>query len=106
MHQWRKRRAAAAAAAKIVTHHGSQTTLVDAVLPGNESPPAISPDSQAPSPCSPTAPDSIARCVTVHTSGGVPAPLWRCHWCLAPCPALVRQGFLRHRRGWRDGRYP
>jgi hypothetical protein len=42
MYQWRRRRAASA---KIVTHHSSQATLGDAVLTGNESPPAISPDS-------------------------------------------------------------
>ena len=95
MHQWRKRRAATT---KIVTHHGSQGTPADAVLPGNESPPAISPDSQAPSPCSPIAPDSIALCATTNTRISIPAPLWRCHWCQLICPAFVRQRFLRHSR--------
>lgn len=87
MHQWRKRRAAAT---KIVTHHSSQCTPADAVLAGNESPPAISPDSQALSPCSSIAPDSIALYATASISSAVPAPVWRCHWCQSPCPALVR----------------
>ncbi|MEI8397109.1 MAG: hypothetical protein WCF85_20490 [Rhodospirillaceae bacterium] len=43
---------------------------------------------------------------TANTSSGVLAPARRCHWCLSPCPALVRQSFLRHSRWWRDGRYP
>jgi hypothetical protein len=103
MHQWRKRRAAAA---KIVTHHSSLATPVDAVLPDNEPPPAIPPDSQPQSPCSPTASESIALSATTNTRSGVPAPAWRCHWCQSPCPALVRQGFLRHNRWWRDGRHP
>jgi len=103
MHQWRKRRAAAA---KIVTHHSSLGTPADAVLPGNESPPAIPPDSQPQSPCSPTASESIVLCATANTPCDVPAPVWRCHWCQSPCPALVRQGFLRHSKWWRDGRYP
>ncbi len=105
MHQWRKRRAAAA---KIVTHHSSQATPADAVLAANESPPAIPPDSQPPSPpCSPTATESIAlgKTATVNTISLL-TPVWCCHWCQSPCPALVRQGFLRHSRGWRDGRYP
>jgi hypothetical protein len=110
MNQWRKRRAAAAA--KIVTHHSSQATPADAVLAGNESPTAILPDSQPPSPCSPTAPESIAlgntaaAAATVNTISNLLAPVWRCHWCQSLCPALVRQGFLRYSRGWRDGRYP
>lgn len=103
MRQWRVR---SAASAKIVTHHGSQDTPVDAVLPGNESPPAISPDSQAPPPCSPIAPDSIALSITVNTRISMAAPLWRCHWCQSPCPVLVRQGFLRHSRWVRNGHYP
>ena len=109
MHQWRKRRAAAtaaAAAAKIVTHHGSQATPADALLTGNESPPAISPDSQLQSPCSPTATESIALSAIANTQNSMLAPVWRCHWCQSPCPALVRQGFLRHSRWWRDGRHP
>jgi hypothetical protein len=103
MHQWRKRRAAAA---KLVTHHGSQATPADAVLPGNESPPAISPDSQPQSPCSPIASESNALCATANTRSGLLAAVWRCHWCRSPCPALVRQGFLRHSRWWRNGCHP
>ena len=103
MHQWRKRRAASA---KIVTHHGSKITPADDVLAANESPTATSPDSQAPSPCSPIAPDSIALCATTNTRISMPAPLWRCHWCQSPCPALVRQGFLRHSRWVRNGCHP
>ena len=103
MHQWRKRRAASA---KIVTHHGSQITPADDVLAANESPTATSPDSQASSPCSPIAPDSIALCATTNTRISMPAPVWRCHWCQSPCPALVRQGFIRHRRWVRNGCYP
>lgn len=103
MHQWRKRRAATT---KIVTHHGSQGTPADAVLPGNESPPAISPDSQALSPCSPITSKAIAVIATASTHSGILAPVWRCHWCQAPCPTLVRQGFLRHGRWLRNGRYP
>lgn len=103
MHQWRQRRAASA---KIVTHHGSQDTPNDAVLPVNESPPAISPDSQAQPPCRPIASDSIALSATANTRISMPASLWRCHWCQSPCPALVRQGFLRHRRWVRNGCYP
>ena len=103
MHQWRKRRAASV---KIVTHHGSKITPADDVLAANESPTATSPDSQAPSPCSPIAPDSIALCATTNTRISMPAPLWRCHWCQSPCPALVRQGFLRHSRWVRNGCHP
>ena len=103
MHQWRKRRAASV---KIVTHHGSQDTPADAVLPVNESPPAISPDSQAQPPCRPIASDSIALSATANTRISMPASLWRCHWCQSPCPALVRQGFLRHGRWVRNGCYP
>jgi len=103
MHQWRKRRAAAA---KIVTHHSSLGTPADAVLPGNESPPAIPPDSQPQLPCSPTASESIVLCATANSPCDVSAPVWRCHWCQSPCPALVRQGFLRHSKWWCDGRYP
>ena len=102
-HQWRKRRAAAA---KIVTYQGSQVIPGSDVLAANESPPAISPDSQAPPPCSPIAPDSIALSTTANTRISMPAPLWRCHWCQSPCPALVRQGFLRHSRWVRNGCYP
>jgi hypothetical protein len=103
MHQWRKRRAAAA---KIVTHHSSQATPADAVLAGNESPLAISPDSQPQSPCSPTASEPIAHCATANIRTVLPAPVWRCHWCQSPCPALVRQGFVRHSRWWRNGCHP
>jgi hypothetical protein len=103
MHRWRKRRAAAV---KIVTHHRSQATPADAVLAGNESAPAIPPDSQPQSPCSPTASEPIAHCATANTRRAVLAPVWRCHWCQSACPALVRQGFVRHSRWWRDGRYP
>ena len=102
-HQWRKRRAAAA---KIVTHHSSQVTPAGAVLPANESTPAISPDSQAQAPCSPIDPDSIALSTTANTQIRMPVPLWRCHWCQSLCPALVRQGFLRHSRWVRNGCYP
>ena len=103
MHQWRQRRAASA---KIVTHHGSQDTPTDAVLPVNESPPAISPDSHAQPPCRPIASDSIALSATANTRISMPASLWRCHWCQSHCPALVRQGFLRHSRWVRNGCYP
>jgi hypothetical protein len=103
MHQWRKR---LAATTKIVTHHSSQVTPADAVLHANESHPAISPDSQAPSPCSPIASNSIALSTTVNIRISMSAPLWRCHWCQSPCPALVRQGFLRHSRWVRNGCYP
>ena len=102
MQQWRKRRADAA---KIVTHHCSQATPADAVLPGNESPPAISPDSPALSPCSPISSVAIAVGAIANTHSEMLAPVWRCHWCKSPCPALVRQGFLRHSRWWRNGRY-
>lgn len=103
MHQWRMRRAAAA---KIVTHHGSQGTSADAVLTGNESPLAISPDSQALSLCSPITSEAIAVSAPANTHSGMLAPVWRCHWCQSPCPALVRQGFLRHSRWVRNGLYP
>jgi len=103
MHQWRVR---SAASAKIVTHHGSQVTAADAVLPGNESPPAISPDSQAQPLCSPIASDSLALSTIANTRISLPAPLRRCHWCQSPSPALVRQGFLRHSRWVRNGCYP
>ena len=103
MHQFRQRRAASA---KIVTHHSSQVTPADAVLPANESPPAIPPDSQAQSPCSPIAPDSFALSTTANSRISIPSPVWRCHWCQSPCPALVRQGFLRHSRWVRNGCHP
>lgn len=103
MHLWRKRRAAAA---KIVTHHSSPVTPSDDVLAGNESPLAISPDSQPQSPCRPIALETIALSATANTRNCVPASVWHCHWCQSPCPALVRQGFLRYNRLWRDGRYP
>jgi hypothetical protein len=76
MHQWRKRRSAAA---KIVTYHGSRVPHGRDVLAANESPPAISPDSQAQSPCSPIAPDSIALCAPANTRISMPAPLLSCH---------------------------
>jgi hypothetical protein len=107
MHQWRKRRAASA---KIVTHHSSQVPPGDAVLAGNESPPAISPDSHRPAPCSPLALQSPALSATASTTAttctSVAAPVWRCHWCQSPCAALVRQGFVRHSRAVRNGRHP
>ena len=103
MHQWRLRRAALA---KIVTHHSSQATPADAVLPANESPTAISPDSQPQSPCSSIASESIAFSAIANTQISMTAPLWRCHWCQSPCPALVRQGFLRHSRWVRNGCHP
>ena len=103
MHHWRKRRAAAA---KIVTHHGSQATPADAVLTGNESPPAIPPDSQPQPPCSPTASEPIALSATANTRRTVLAPVRRCHWCQSACPALVRQAFVRHSRECRDGCHP
>jgi hypothetical protein len=100
MHQWRQRRAASA---KIVTHHGSQDTPTDAVLPVNESTPALPPDSQSLSLCTSSTSESI---VVATTHSVIVAPLWRCHWCQSPCPALVRQGFLRHGRWVRNGYYP
>jgi hypothetical protein len=103
MCQWRKRRDAAK---KIVTHHRSQATPADAVLAGNESPPAIPPDSQHRPPCSSIASESIALCATANTPSEGSASVWHCHWCQSPCPALVRQGFLHHSRWWRDGRNP
>ena len=104
MHQWRKRRAVAT---KIVTHHGSQGTPADAVLPGNESPPAISPASHALSPCSPITSEAIAVSATTNTHSSMLTPVWHCHWCQSPCPALVRQGFLRHSSwGRSNGRHP
>ena len=95
MLQWRKRQAAAT---KIVTHHSSQATRADAVLANNESPPAIPPDSQPQSPCSPIVSESIALCTAAIFRTGLPAPVWHCHCCQSPCSALVRQGFLRHSR--------
>lgn len=103
MHRLRGRRAAAA---KIVTHHSSHATAADGVLPGNESPQAIPPDSQPLQPCSPIASESSALFATANTHTGAPATVWRCHWCQSPCPALVRQGFLRHNRWVRHDRYP
>jgi hypothetical protein len=101
MRQWRKRRTGAA---KIVTHQGSQATPVGAVLAHNESPPAIPPDSQTPSPCIASASESIVASASTATIA--PALVWHCHWCQSPCPALVRQGFLRHSGWWRNGHYP
>ncbi len=103
MHQWRLRRDASA---KIVTYHGSKVHPGNDVLAANESTTAIQPDSQAQPPCSPIAPDSIALSTTADTRISMPAPLWRCHWCQSPCPALVRQGFLRHSRWVRNGCHP
>ena len=100
MHQWRLRRAASA---KIVTHHGSQVTPADAVLLLNESTPAIPSDSQSLSLCTSSTSESI---VVATTHSGIVAPVWRCHWCQSPCPALVRQGFLRHSRWVRNGCHP
>ena len=103
MQRWRILRAASE---KMVTHHGSQVTPSDALLPGNKSLPAISPDSQTQSPCIPIATDSIALSTTANTRISIPAPVWRCHWCQSPCPALVRQGFLRRSRWVRNGCHP
>ena len=100
MHQWRQRRAASA---KIVTHHGSQNTPTDAVLPVNESTPALPPDSQSLSLCTSSTSESI---VVATTHSVIVAPLWRCHWCQSPCPALMRQGFLRHSKWGRNGCHP
>jgi hypothetical protein len=103
MRQLRQRRATAA---KIVTHQGSQAGPADAVLAGNESPLAIPPDSQTPTPCRTSTPslNSVNASISVRTA--VFPLVWRCHWCQSPCPALVRQGFLRHSRCVRNGRYP
>ena len=103
MRQLRQRRAASA---KIVTHQGSHASPADAVLAGNESPPAIPPDSQPPSPCSTSAPSlsSVSASISIRTA--VLPLAWRCHWCQSPCPALVRQSFLRHSRCVRNARYP
>ena len=102
-HAARKR---CAALAKIVMYHGSQVPLTDTVLTANESPPAISPDSQPQSPCSSIASESIALSATANTQISMTAPLWRCHWCQSPCPSQVRQGFLRHSRWVGNGCHP
>lgn len=101
MHQWRKRRSAAA---KIVTYHGSQAPHGSDVLAANESPMAIPPDSQPTQPCQTPAFQSVVT--RTNTCAIESAPLWRCHWCQSPCPALVRQGFLRHSRWVRNGCHP
>lgn len=103
MRQLRQRRAASA---KIVTHQGSHAKPVDAVLVGNESPLAIPPDSQDSALCS-TSTLSLSSANASANTRTVALPLvWRCHWCKSPCPALVRQSFLRHSRCVRNGRYP
>ena len=101
MHRWRMRRTAAA---KIVTYHGSQVPPGSDVLAVNESLMAIPPDSQPTQPCQTPAFQSVVTRTNTRTIES--APLWHCHWCQSPCPALVRQGFLRHSKRVRNGRYP
>ena len=77
--RWRARQAALA---KIVTHQGSQDGPSDDVLPATQT------SALAIQPCTTTT--SIAVIAAVHPHA------WRCHWCCMPCPALVRQGPIRH----------
>ena len=77
--RWRARQAALA---KIVTHQGSQDGPSDDVLPATQTSALSAP------PCTSTM--SIAATAADHPRA------WRCHWCCAPCAALVRQGFIRH----------
>lgn len=78
--RWRARQMALA---NIVTHQGSQDGPSDAVLPATQTS-ALA----VPQPCTTTM--SIATTVADHPRA------WHCHWCCAPCAALVRQGFIRH----------
>lgn len=99
-HRWRQR---PATSANKVTHQGSLPTPGDAVLPAIASPPAIPPDSSDPPPCSPSVSASL---LASPSSTAVFTPVWSCHWCRTPCPALVRQGFLHHHRRVDHGHYP
>lgn len=80
--RWRARQRALA---NIVTHQGSPERPSDAVLADTQT------SALAIEPCSTTR--SIATTVAI-----IAGP-WHCHWCCAPCAALVRQGFVRHSHG-------
>ena len=83
--RWRARQVALA---KIVTHQGSQDPPSDAVLPATQTS-ALA----ATQPCTTTTSIAASVAIVPHT--------WHCHWCCAPCAALVRQGFIRHSHGQR-----
>ena len=78
--RWRARQVALA---NIVTHQGSQDGPSDAVLPATQTSALASTQ-----PCSSTMSIAATAADRPHA--------WRCHWCCAPCAALVRQGFIRH----------
>ena len=77
--RWRARQVVLA---NIVTHQGSHDPPSDAVLPATQT------SALAAQPCTTTM--SISTTTAIHRHA------WRCHWCCAPCAALVRQGFIRH----------
>ena len=88
-----------------VTHQGSPVGVSDAVL-GSSEPMAIptgSPDGLT-TPCIASLPTSQLESSDTHSSV-LPIPSLRCFWlcamCRTPCPAFVRQSFLR-RRWWAD----
>ena len=80
--RWRARQVALA---KIVTHQGSHDRPSDAVLPATQT------SALAIQPCTTTTSIAASAAILPHA--------WRCHWCCAPCAALVRQGFIRHSHG-------
>ena len=80
--RWRARQVALA---NIVTHQGSHDRPSDAVLPATQT------SALAAQPCTTTISTAPTTASHPHT--------WRCHWCCAPCAALVRQGFVRHSHG-------
>ena len=81
--RWRARQVALA---KIVTHQGSHDPPSDDVLPATQTS-ALA----ATQPCTTTMSIAATAADRPHA--------WRCHWCCAPCAALVRQGFIRHSHG-------
>jgi hypothetical protein len=88
----RRLRARQRALANIVTHQGSPERPSDDVLPATQS------SALATQPC------NSMKSIPTITAARLHA--WHCHWCCAPCAALVRQGFVRHGPRPRHGHSP
>jgi hypothetical protein len=97
--RWRARQKLAE---KIVTHQGSPCPAPDALLPVTPPPPITTAVASAAQPCTTITTTTAAATAATSsmqaplTTATVPSGAWRCHWCCMPCPALVRQGPIRH----------
>ena len=87
--RWRSRQDARV---KIVTHQGSHGPAPDALLAAAQT--------------SALATQACTTTTSIVASTATQPHAWRCHWCRAPCAALVRQGFLGQDRRPRHGHSP